>query len=93
MTSPQAVFQSLYDGENDVELDEALETPPKARRSRFPTRAASLTSSAACGATSSHPSATPANVRSRLHGAKVLPDPFEYLVPLSEAARSESYVR
>jgi IMP dehydrogenase len=93
MTSPQAVFQSLYDGENHVELDEALETPAEGQETQVPYRGSvvdvlrrmrgHLQSSVSYAGERSLAAAR----------ANVLPNPLEYLVPLSEAARRESYVR
>jgi IMP dehydrogenase len=93
MTSPQAVFQSLYDGENHVELDEALETPAEGQEIQVSYKGSvvdvlrrmrgHLQSSVSYAGERSLAAAR----------AKVLPDPFRYLVPLSESARRESYVR
>jgi len=93
MTSPQAVFQSLYDEENQAELDEALETPAEGQEIQVPYKGSvadvlrrmrgHLQSSVSYAGES-----TLAAARS-----KVLPDPFKYLVPLSEASRNESFVR
>jgi IMP dehydrogenase len=91
MTSPQAVFQALYDeGGPD---DEALDTPAEGQEMEVPYKGSvvevlhrirghlrSAVSYAGEGAL--------ATVRER-----VLPDPLAYLVPLSDAARRESYER
>jgi IMP dehydrogenase len=93
MTSPQAVFQSLYDGENHVELDEALETPAEGQEIQVPYKG-SVVDVLRRMRGHIQSSVSYAGERSLAAArAKVLPDPFEYLVPLSEAARRESYVR
>lgn len=93
MTSPQAVFQSLYDDENGEPLDEALETPAEGQEIQVPYRGSvvdvlrrmrghlqSAVSYAGHG--------TLADARS-----EILSKPLDFLTPLSEAARRESFVR
>jgi IMP dehydrogenase len=91
MTSPQAVLESLYDSEADVE--EALSVPPEGQELQVPYKGSvidilrrmrgHLQSAVSYAGTDSL-----AEARST-----VVPDPFAFLIPLSEAARLESYQR
>lgn len=93
MTSPQAVFQSLYDGENHVELDDALETPAEGQEIQVPYKGSVVD---VLRRMRGHVQSSVSYAGEQTLVAareKVLPDPFEYLVPLSEAARQESFVR
>ncbi len=91
MTSPQAVLESLYDSEDDVE--EALATPPEGQELQVPYKGSVVDIlrrmrghlQSAVSYAGSH---SLAEART-----KVLPDPFAFLIPLSEAARRESYER
>ncbi len=89
MTSPQAVFQALYDAESEQEV----QTPAEGRQfevsykgsvvdvlSRIRGHLRSAVSYAGEGSLS----------KAR---AKIVKDPLSYLVPLSEAAQRESYQR
>jgi len=93
MTSPQAVFESLYDDASEEDMDSALATPPEGQEMQVQYRGSvvdilrrirghlqSAVSYAGEGSLEA--------VRS-----KILPDPLRYLVPLSEASRRESYER
>jgi IMP dehydrogenase len=93
MTSPETVFQALYDPENQEALAEALETPAEGRELQVPYKGSvvdiiqrirghlySAVSYAGRGALGEAQ-------------AMVLKDPFRYLIPLSQAARRESYER
>jgi IMP dehydrogenase len=93
MTSPQAVFETHYDDSNG-ELDESVfDTPAEGQEIQVPYRGSvvdilhrirgHLRSSVSYAGEDSL-----AGARSR-----VLPDPMEYLIPLSVAARRESYER
>jgi IMP dehydrogenase len=93
MTSPQAVFESHYDDQNG-ELDEsAFDTPAEGQEIQVPYRGSvtdilhrirgHLRSSVSYAGESSLAAAR----------TKVVPDPLEYLIPLSAAARRESYDR
>jgi IMP dehydrogenase len=93
MTSPQAVFQALYDDDDPGELEQALETPAEGQEIQVPYRgpvrdvlqrvqghlrsAVSYAGECSLGA-----------VRER-----VLASPREHLIPLSAASRSESFER
>lgn len=93
MTSPQAVFESHYDDQNG-ELDESVfDTPAEGQEIQIPYRGSVVD--------------ILRRIRGHLRSAvsyagedslaaarkKVLPDPLEYLIPLSDAARRESYER
>jgi IMP dehydrogenase len=93
MTSPQAVFRALYDDEEPEAVEAALEVPAEGQEMQVPYRGSvvdilrrirgHVRSAVSYGGAESL-----AQVR-----AKVLPDPLRYLVPLSSAARAESYER
>ncbi len=93
MTSPQAVFRALYDDEEPDAVEAALEVPAEGQEIQVPYRGSvvdilrrirgHVRSAVSYGGAESL-----AQVR-----AKVLPDPLRYLVPLSSAARAESYER
>jgi IMP dehydrogenase len=93
MTSPQAVFQALYDEGAPEDLEEALETPAEGQEIEVPYRGSvtdvlqrlrgHLRSAVSYGGGDAL-----AEVRER-----VLPDPLAHLIPLSEASRRESYER
>jgi IMP dehydrogenase len=93
MTSPEAVMESLYDGEDAETMDAALATPPEGQEIQVPYRGGvvdilhrirghlrSAVSYSGCES---------------LAGARemTLPDPLQYLIVLSDAARRESYER
>lgn len=93
MTSPEAVMESLYDSEDSDAIDEALATPPEGQEIQVPYRGSvvdilhrirghlrSAVSYAGC---------------TSLEDARnaILDNPLEFLVPLSESARRESYER
>lgn len=93
MTSPEAVLEALYDSGSSEELGAALDVPPEGQEIQVPYRGSvstilqrirgHLQSSVSYGGET-----TLAAVRE-----KVLPDPTAFLVPLSAAARIESYER
>ncbi len=81
------------DGENQVELDDALETPAEGQEIQVPYKG-SVVDVLRRMRGHLQSSVSYAGERSlNAARAKVLPDPFGYLVPLSEAARRESFVR
>ncbi len=93
MTSPQAVFESLYDTENPDDLEQAFETPAEGQEMQVPYKGSvadvlSRIRGHLQSAVSYAGERSLAKAR-----AKILPDPMEYLIPLSEAARRESYER
>jgi IMP dehydrogenase len=93
MTSPQAVFRALYDDEEPDVVEAALEVPAEGQEMQVPYRGSvvdilrrirgHLRSAVSYGGAESL-----AELR-----ARVQPDPLRYLVPLSAAARAESYER
>lgn len=92
MTSPQAVFEALYD-ESPEDLDAALDTPPEGQEMQIAYQGSVVDilhrmRGHLRSAVSYAGEVTLAEVR-----AKVLPNPLEYLIPLSEASRRESYDR
>jgi len=94
MTSPQAVFEALYDAEGGAEqLEAALDTPAEGQEVRVPYKGSvrgvlHRIRGHLRSAVSYAGGATLAEVR-----AQVVRDPLRYLVPLSEASRRESYER
>jgi IMP dehydrogenase len=93
MTSPQAVFEALYDDEGSEELDQALEVPSEGQEVQVPYRGSvrdvlhralgHLQSAVSYGGEDSLEA-----VR-----RKVLASPESYLIPLSEPSRRESFER
>jgi IMP dehydrogenase len=93
MTSPQAVFQALYDAEDETELAEALHTPSEGQQTQVPYKGSVVSLlhrirghlQSAVSYAGGH---SLEEVRER-----IMHDPLRYLIPLSEAARRESYER
>lgn len=93
MTSPQAIFEALYDPNHQEEFEEALETPAEGQEIQVPYRGSvvdilqrirgHIRSAVSYGGGTAL-----AEVRE-----KVLRRPLSYLLPLSEASRRESYER
>jgi IMP dehydrogenase len=93
MTSPQAVFEALYDDESPEAAVVALDVPAEGQEMQVPYKGGvvdilhrlrgHLRSAVSYGGGHAL-----SDVR-----ARVLPDPLRYLIPLSEAARRESYER
>ncbi|HJS73005.1 MAG TPA: IMP dehydrogenase [Vicinamibacteria bacterium] len=93
MTSPQAVFQSLDDATNGDEIASALATPAEGMEIQVAYKGSvvdvlrrirgHLQSAVSYAGEGSLACAR----------AKILQDPFRYLVPLSESSRRESYER
>jgi IMP dehydrogenase len=93
MTSPQAVFEALYDDETPEAVEAALDQPAEGQEVQIPYKGTvvdilhrirgHLASAVSYGGERSL-----AEMRD-----KVLNDPGSYLVPLSAAGRSESYDR
>jgi IMP dehydrogenase len=93
MTSPQAVLEALYETETPGALESALEPPSEGQEVQIPYRGTVLD---ILHRMRGHlRSAVSYAGESSLTGvrARVLPDPLRYLIPLSEAARRESYER
>jgi IMP dehydrogenase len=93
MTSPQAVFQSVEDPANGEELASAFAAPAEGMEIQIAYKGSvvdvlrrirgHLQSAVSYAGEKSLASAR----------AKILPDPFRYLIPLSESSRRESYER
>jgi len=93
MTSPQAVFQALYDDEAPQESEAALDTPAEGQEMEVPYKGSVVDvlhriRGHLRSAVSYAGEGSLAGVR-----ARVLPDPLRWLIPISEAARRESYDR
>ena len=93
MTSPQAVFEALYDGAGHEELSLAMETPPEGQEIQVPYR----------GGVRDVLQRIRGHLRSAVSyageesleavRARVLERPDDYLIALSDASRRESYER
>ncbi|HSN70535.1 MAG TPA: IMP dehydrogenase [Steroidobacteraceae bacterium] len=93
MTSPEAIFSALYDTDDGDELDRALDVPAEGAEIQVPYK----------GSVVDILQRVRGHLRSAVSYAgeyslarareKVLTDPQRYLIPLSEAARRESYER
>lgn len=92
MTSPQAVFEALYD-ESPEALEAGLDVPAEGQEVQIPYKGSVLAilnriRGHLRSATSYGGAASLAEVRSR-----VVQEPLRYLIPLTAAARKESYDR
>lgn len=92
MTSPQAVLEALYEPDEE-EVRDALATPAEGQEMRVPFRGSVVDilhriRGHLCSAVSYAGTASLQEAREA-----ILPDPFRYLVPLSDSARRESYER
>jgi IMP dehydrogenase len=93
MTSPQAVFDALYSAESPEAVEPALDVPAEGQEIQIPYKGSVLDilhriRGHLRSAVSYAGEETLAAAR-----AKVLPDPLQYLIPLSPAAQAESYER
>jgi IMP dehydrogenase len=93
MTSPQAVFEALYDDAATDAVEAALDTPAEGQEVQVPYKGSVLDilhriRGHLCSAVSYGGALALEEVR-----ARVVADPMRYLVPLSESARRESYDR
>jgi IMP dehydrogenase len=93
MTSPQAVFEALYDDETPEAVEAALDQPAEGQEVQIPYKGTVVDilhriRGHLCSAVSYGGGEGLAELR-----AKVLRDPGRFLIPLSAAARSESYDR
>ena len=93
MTSPQAVLQALYEADSDHGPEEALDTPPEGQEVQIPYQG-SVTDvlQRIRGHLASAVSYAGVNTLAEAR-AKIVADPLKYLIPLSESAYRESYVR
>jgi IMP dehydrogenase len=93
MTSPQAVFESHYEDQNGEFDESALDTPAEGQEIQVPYRGSVVDILHRIrGHLRSAVSYAGEDSLAKARG-KILPDPLEYLIPLSEAARRESYER
>ncbi len=93
MTSPQAVLEALYDPQDEEKAAEALATPAEGQEIQVPYR----------GSVISILQRITGHLRSAISYAgcqslekarkQIVPEALRYLIPLSEAARRESYER
>jgi IMP dehydrogenase len=93
MTSPQAVFESLYDPEEQDELDDALETPAEGQETQVPYKGSVIDVLRRMRGHLQSSVSYAGEASLRAARDKILADPLAYLTPLSEAARHESFVR
>ena len=92
MTSPQAVLDALYSSD-EADIDDALATPAEGQEIQIPFRG-SVVDILHRIRGHLHSAVSYAGERSlREARAKVVTDPFDYLIPLSPAAHRESYER
>ncbi len=93
MTSPQAVFEALYDDEDPGELEQALETPAEGQEIQVPYRGPVRD---VLHRVQGHLWSAVSYAGERSLGAvreQVLAAPREHLIPLSAASRRESFER
>ncbi len=93
MTSPQAVFEALYDTEDAADVEAALDTPAEGQEVQIPYKGSVVdllhrVRGHVRSAVSYGGAERLADIRRR-----VLADPMAFLIPLSEASRRESYSR
>ena len=92
MTSPQAVFEALYD-ESEEALETALDVPAEGQEVQIPYKGSVIDLLHRIrGHVRSAVSYAGADSLAAVR-ARVLPEPMRYLIPLSEASRRESYDR
>ena len=93
MTSPQAVLQSQYDDESGAERESAMNTPAEGMQIQVPYKGSVVN---VLHRVRGHlQSAVSYAGETSLEAArkKILSDPMKYLIPLSDAARRESFDR
>ncbi len=93
MTSPQAVFESLYDAENTEELESALATPAEGQEIQVAYRGSVVNILGRIRGHLQSAVSYAGEVSLRATREKVVPDPLQFLVSLSESSRRESYER
>jgi IMP dehydrogenase len=92
MTSPQAVFEALYDDSPEA-MAAAMDVPAEGQEMQVPYKGSVLEILRRLrGHLRSAASYAGAEALQAVR-EKVLPDPLRYLIPLSEASRRESYER
>ncbi len=93
MTSPQAVFESLYDGDQNGELEDAFATPAEGQETQVLYKGPVAD---VLGRIRGHLQSAVSyagETSLAVARAKIVSDPMRFLVPLSEAARRESFER
>jgi IMP dehydrogenase len=93
MTSPQAVLESLYDPDDDAEVESALSTAPEGQEIQVPYRGSVVDILARIRGHLASSVSYAGELNLRAAREKIVSDPMRYLVPLSEASRRESYER
>jgi IMP dehydrogenase len=93
MTSPQAVLEALYDAEHEEDAEDVLSTPAEGQEMQVPYKGSVLDvlhriRGHLASAVSYAGGKTLQEVR-----ARIVPDPLQYLIPLSESAQRESFER
>ena len=93
ITSPQAVFDALYSAEGPEAVEPTLDVPAEGQEIQTAYKGSVLdVLHRIRGHLRSSVSYTGEETLSAAR-AKVLPDPLQYLIPLSPAAQAESYER
>jgi IMP dehydrogenase len=93
MTSPQAVFQTLYDAELEETVEEALATPAEGQEMQVPYKGSVID---VLHRIRGHLASAVSYAGGRTLGevrAKFVEDPMKYLIPLAPGAYRESYER
>lgn len=93
MTSPQAVFESLYDSENGEEIDDALETPSEGQEIQMPYKGSVVGILHRIRGHLQSSVSYAGEISLQAAREKILSDPERYLIPLSESSRRESFDR
>ena len=93
MTSPEAVLESLYDSENEDDIDAALETPPEGQEIQVPYKGSVVDILHRIRGHLQSSVSYAGEISLEDTRNKILPDPSQYLVPLSESSRRESFDR
>ncbi len=93
MTSPQAVLESLYDGENSDAIESAFETPAEGQEMQVPYKGSVLSILRRIRGHLQSSVSYAGETSLQAARDKIVSDPLQYLVPLSESSRRESYER
>jgi IMP dehydrogenase len=93
MTSPEAVLGSLYDSENGDEIDAALETPAEGQEIQMPYKGSVVDILHRIRGHLQSSVSYAGEISLQAARQKILSDPSQYLVPLSESSRRESFDR
>ena len=93
MTSPEAVFESLYGADDPDTLGAALETPDEGQEMQVPCKGSVVNVlNRIRGHLQSAISYAGKNAKNAAR-RKIVPDPRNYFIPLPEASWRESYQR